>query len=58
MRFIAYYGKGAILTDDYSDDEIFSNKHILNLKDDMRLNGLTYCRLYDENLRYIRKLTV
>lgn len=56
MRFVAYFGRGAILTDDYSADEVAKGTHIENIKDDLRRCGFSYCKLYDENMRFLKKI--
>lgn len=57
MRFIGYYGYGAILTDDYSPDEVKRGLHIKNLKEDLRKNHINHMFLYDEDMNFLQKLT-
>ena len=57
MRFIAVYGKGAIMTDDYDLREIHEGLHIRHLKGDIRyLHIKSPVTVYDENMRFVCKL--
>lgn len=59
MKFYAVNSKGAIMTDDYSPDEILRGDHIEHIKADMiylRINGAV--KVYDENNNFIRLLMI
>lgn len=54
MRFIALFSKGAIMTDDYTQNEILRGDHIKHLQADIefgRIKGRV--KVFDENYRYI-----
>lgn len=57
MRYIAIHSKGAIMTDDYSLQEIHEGLHIKHLKADIRCWNLRGpVTVYDERMKFICKL--
>lgn len=54
MRYIAMFGKGAFLTDDYSPEEIRQKLHIKHILKDIELAGIkNKVFVYDENNKFI-----
>lgn len=56
MRFIGYFGKGAIVTDDYTVDEVTSGLHLANFREDLRRHKIPYLTVYDENMRFVARV--
>ena len=60
MRFLMFpYGyEGAIVTDDYTPDEIACNVHIDHLRRDVAVFNLKYpCRVFDYDMKPVCTLT-
>ena len=57
MRFIALCSRGAIMTDDYSIDEILRGIHIKHLKRDIKEWGIRgTVTVIDQNDKFVCKL--
>lgn len=56
MQFLMFpYGfNGAIVTDDYSEEEVKNDVHIRHLRDDIKHFGLKYpCKVFDSDMKPI-----
>ena len=40
MKYIALFGKGAFITDDYSKEEIRQKLHIKHIEEDIKMSGI------------------